>query len=62
LDIRKLIRVNWKDAEKGRCSEDENVVHTSLKPKETERRRELKKSKWLQIKEEIAQNEIISYN
>jgi hypothetical protein len=39
------------------------VVHISLKPNETERRREqFSKYKWLQMKEEIAQKEIISYN
>jgi hypothetical protein len=43
--------------------EDENIVHILLKPNETERRREqFSKNKWLQIKEETAQKEIISYN
>jgi len=51
LDIWKLIRVNWRDAEKWRCKEDENMVHISLKPNEEERRREqFSKNKWLQIK------------
>jgi len=63
LDILRLIRVNWRDAEKGRCNEDENVVRISLKPNEAERRREqLSKNKWLQMKKEIAPKEIISYN
>jgi hypothetical protein len=62
LDIWKL-RVKRKEAGKGRCIEDDNVVHISLKRNETERWRErFSKNKWLQIMEKIAHKEVNSYN